>query len=337
VLRAVREAFPAQAALTAVLLAREGVAGFEAPLEGRAGFYALYAGGAFSADDLADRLGTHFWGTELTFKPWPSCRGTHPFIEMALDLRGRHGFAPAAVAGIDVEVDEVQHMLVDPLERKQAPAVAIDAKFSIPFTTALALTRGGVGLDDFDADTLADPQVLALSALVRPRIAKAPAWQRGTGGAMGIRLHDGTFLEAMVPDALGCPARPLPPAAQHAKFVDCLAHAALPRGRIRRNLWRPRSSRWIVAKTWAACSCNRAQTACRRRSCGAAALSAVFRTAHGSPRGVAIVRVARPLPARPWAGRPFARGSPRSCPAEAAAAFRRCWRHARRQGRPAPR
>jgi hypothetical protein len=61
---------------------------------------------------------------------------------MALDLRGRHGFAPAAVAGIDVEVDEVQHMLVDPLERKQAPAVAIDAKFSIPFTTALALTRG---------------------------------------------------------------------------------------------------------------------------------------------------------------------------------------------------
>ncbi|WP_255530679.1 MmgE/PrpD family protein [Novosphingobium sp. NBM11] len=231
VLRAVREAFPAQAALTAVLLAREGVAGFEAPLEGRAGFYALYAGGAFSADDLADRLGTHFWGTELTFKPWPSCRGTHPFIEMALDLRGRHGFAPAAVAGIDVEVDEVQHMLVDPLERKQAPAVAIDAKFSIPFTTALALTKGGVGLDDFGADTLADQQVLALSALVRPRIAKAPAWQRGTGGAMGIRLHDGTFLEAMVPDALGCPARPLPPAAQHAKFVDCLAHAALPRGR----------------------------------------------------------------------------------------------------------
>jgi 2-methylcitrate dehydratase PrpD len=58
IIRAVREAFPAQAAVTSVLLAREGVAGFEQPLEGKAGFYALYAGGRFDAGDITDRLGT---------------------------------------------------------------------------------------------------------------------------------------------------------------------------------------------------------------------------------------------------------------------------------------
>ena len=52
VLRAVREAFPAQAAVNAALLAKAGVAGFEQPLEGREGFYALFAGGIFSPDVL---------------------------------------------------------------------------------------------------------------------------------------------------------------------------------------------------------------------------------------------------------------------------------------------
>ncbi|MBU6269611.1 MAG: MmgE/PrpD family protein, partial [Sphingomonadales bacterium] len=166
VLRAVREGFPAQAAVQSALLARAGVAGFEQPLEGRAGFYALYAGGEFAASDLTEGLGERFWIEHLTFKPWPSCRGTHPFIELALDLRARHGLDPAAIAAIEVEHDDVQAMLAEPPERKRAPAVAIDAKFSIPFTVALALARGRVGLDDFDAAALADPAVLALAAKV---------------------------------------------------------------------------------------------------------------------------------------------------------------------------
>lgn len=228
VLRAVREAFPAQAALTAALLARDGVAGFETPLEGAAGFYALYAGGHFDAADLTDRLGAHYWGAELTFKPWPSCRGTHPFIEMALDLAARHAFAADAIAGVEVMVDEVQAMLVEPLARKQAPAVAIDAKFSVPFTVALALVRGRVGLGDFGAESLGDPAVLGLAAKVRPVHEAQPRWQRGVGGAMRVTLHDGTVHEAFVANALGCPARPLSDEAQAAKFIDCLARGAMP-------------------------------------------------------------------------------------------------------------
>lgn len=230
VLRAVREAFPAQAALTAALLAREGVAGFETPLEGKAGFYALYAGGQFDPHDLTDRLGARYWGAELTFKPWPSCRGTHPFIEMALDLLARHGFAAADVAAIDVCVDDVQTMLVEPLERKQAPDVAIDAKFSIPFTVALALVRGGVRLDSFGEESLSDPRILAMAAKVTPVVVPLPAWQRGVGGALRITLHDGTVHEGFVANALGCPDRPLSDAAQRAKFIDCLSRGAVPVG-----------------------------------------------------------------------------------------------------------
>lgn len=228
VLRAVREAFPAQAALSSVLLAREGVAGFETPLEGRAGFYALYAGGQFNAPDLTDRLGQHYWGAELTFKPWPSCRGTHPFIEMALDLKARHGFAVEDVSTITVDVDDIQTMLVEPLARKQAPDVSIDAKFSIPFTVALALARGHVRLDDFDEATLRDPDILALAAKVYARTRENPDWRRGVGGAMRVALSGGRILEAHVHNALGCPDRPLSADARREKFFDCLSRAAQP-------------------------------------------------------------------------------------------------------------
>jgi len=228
VIRAVREAFPAQAAVTSALLAREGVAGFEQPLEGAAGFFALYAGGEFAPDLLTERLGEQFWIEQLTFKPWPSCRGTHPFIEMALDLRMAHGVEPGAVTAIEAGIDDVQRMLTAPVERKRAPATVIDAKFSIPFCTALALAHGRVDLDSFDAAMLADPAVLALAARVEARVEHDAARLRGSGGSLTLRLADGRVLAAQRTDALGCPARPLDEAALIAKFTDCAGRAARP-------------------------------------------------------------------------------------------------------------
>lgn len=228
VIRAVREGFPAQGAVISALLAREGVAGFEEPLEGRSGFYALYAGGKFAPEDLLDGLGERFHTTGLTFKPWPSCRGTHAFIEMALDLAARHGFGPRDVVAVEAGIDRVQHMLVEPLARKQAPATVIDAKFSIPFCIALALAKGRVDLDSFSPATLADPAVLDLSGRVTAMVDANPAWQRGTGGRLAITLADGRRLEASCRTALGSPERPLGSAQLVAKFVDCARRAARP-------------------------------------------------------------------------------------------------------------
>jgi 2-methylcitrate dehydratase PrpD len=227
-LRAVREAFPAQAAVTSALLARGGVAGFEEPLEGRAGFFALFARGEYDPALLIGDLGTRWWTEKLTFKPWPSCRGTHAAIELALALRSEHGFSADEIAEVHVGIDSLQRMLIEPLARKQAPATAIDAKFSIPYCVAVALVRGAVDLDSFGENSLRDPSVLALAARVRPRLAEAPTWQRGGGGALEIVLRDGRRLAGEVDNALGCPQRPLSDAVLRAKFLDCAGRAAVP-------------------------------------------------------------------------------------------------------------
>ena len=228
VIRAVREAFPAQAAVQAALLAEAGLAGFEEPLEGKSGFYALYAGGRFAPEVLLAPLDDGFCIERLTFKPWPSCRGTHPFIEMALALRADPQFALDRVVRIIAGIGPMQRMLVEPAERKRAPEVAIDAKFSVPFCLASALLHGGIGLDSFGPAQLRDPAVLALAekvSFIEPP--EAGAWG-GDAGTLAICLKDGPILRGECSQAFGAPAHPLDDAALVEKFVACAGRAALP-------------------------------------------------------------------------------------------------------------
>lgn len=226
-IRAVREAFPAQAAVQSCLLARAGVTGFEQPIEGRAGFYALYADNRFDPDRLLDALGSRYWIEQLTFKPWPSCRGTHAFIEMALAFKARHRLAAADIADISAGIDKVHTMLFEPDDARRKPSSAIEAKFSVPFCLALALVRGRVTLDDFGEEDLADPQVLALAARIRAVHRQDPAGQAGRGGALSLKMASGELLEAEVAHALGCPENPLSDRQLEEKFVMCASKAAV--------------------------------------------------------------------------------------------------------------
>jgi len=224
--RAVREGFAARAAVAGALLARGGVSGFAAPLEGPGGFFATHVGD-YDEGPLRDGLGATFFGDRVSFKPWPSCRGTHAYIAAALDLKAR-GIAPEAVASIDAVIGPVQEMLVEPRGAKIAPDTAIHAKFSIPYTVATAWVHGQVGLDSFDQAARGDHAVRALAAKVVAR--RHPDWTRrhAASGGLVVTLADGSQHEAMVIAAPGGRDSPLDDATLIAKFAACAARAARP-------------------------------------------------------------------------------------------------------------
>jgi 2-methylcitrate dehydratase PrpD len=191
-------------------------------------FYELYASGRYAPADVLDGLGQDNFTEQLSFKPWPACRGTHAYIQIALMLQREHGFTANDVTGIELATGPVQQMLVTPAARKQAPATAIDAKFSIPYTVAVALVRGAVTLEDFDAAARTDVAILELAARITATL--EPDWttDHATRGALTIRLRDGRTVSAQVDEPLGSPAAPLSDDALVEKFVDCCAHAARP-------------------------------------------------------------------------------------------------------------
>lgn len=224
-LRGVREGFAARAAVSGALLAQRGVRAFAAPLEGRGGFFALHGGG-LRADVLLAELGTRFLGDDVSFKPWPACRGTHAYIEAALALRPRISLAD--IVQVEVEIGPVQEMLIEPRAKKVAPPSAIDAKFSIPFTVAAALVHGAVTLDTFAPAALADRDLRAIADTVSP--VRNPDWGRAqaASGSVTILTKDGQRLHVAIPQAAGHPDRPMSDDDLRAKFVDCAMRGATP-------------------------------------------------------------------------------------------------------------
>ena len=226
--RAIRDAFPAQLAVISALLARKGVRGFDRPLEGAAGFFALYARGAYAANVLTDALGERFEIDRISFKPWPSCRGTHAFIEAAQVLSRANDFDTRAIVAIELVGSRINRMLAEPLAQKQRPATAIDAKFSLPFTVAVALQRGTVTLDDFSTAALQDEATLALAARVNYTVSETLP-DKGIEtlrAAMTIRLQDGRSFAIEIAEPLGSERRPVDDDLLIGKFRDCARRAS---------------------------------------------------------------------------------------------------------------
>lgn len=229
-MRAVRDAFPAQAAVQAVQLARSGVRGFDAPLEGKAGFFALYAGGDYDPGRLIEGLGTRFEGENLTFKLWPSCRGTHAGIEGALSIRADVPDLLDRIEAIELTGHPVMAMLDTPHAAKRAPVTAIDAKFSLPFTVATALLTGEVTLASFEAAALRDPVVLALADRISFTVQDGLPPDAIASGGITIRTMGGEVNRRFVTTPRGAPANPLTSSELTAKFRNCARRAAVPLG-----------------------------------------------------------------------------------------------------------
>jgi 2-methylcitrate dehydratase PrpD len=234
-IRSIRDAFAAQAGVVSALLAQRGVKGFDHPFEGEAGLFNLYAQGRYNANPLVDGLGTTFEGTNISFKPWPACRGTHTYIEAALHIAGTRALQPANIDRIRVVVSSFNRMLCEPETAKKIPQTAIDAKFSIPFTVATALCHHDVALKHFTPERLQDDEVLALAQKVTYEL--NPEWglREATQGQLEIYTCDGMTYSKHIKQAYGHPERPLSQADLAAKFIACAENAAIkiPRAKLK--------------------------------------------------------------------------------------------------------
>ena len=227
-IRAIRDAFPAHVAVRSSQLATRGVRGFDRPLEGSRGFFAVFAGGQVDTEALLSGLGKDFNGARVSFKPWPSCRGTHPFIQAALELRGQVQLGD--VARVVLKGAPTLTMLAEPAKVKRRPRSAIDAKFSVMFTVATALTHGEVALDSFNAEGLIDTEVLRIAELTE--FTPVPELSRPsdmTAGTLSLITHDGRTLSKTITSPVGNPNAPLPTSDLVEKFVSCARSAYEPR------------------------------------------------------------------------------------------------------------
>ena len=222
-----------QGAVLATLLARRGVPGVKNVLDGKHGlFHTYFRNVEPNHERLVGALGTRFKTLELHgFKAWPACGLTRRPVNAILDLRQENNLRPEDVESIVVVGGEHILRLAEPLEYRRRPPHSAQAKFSIPFTAAVAMTYGDVRLHNYTAAGLKDDKVLAMAD--RVWVEKDPSAAREKeAAAVKIRMRDGKVHGKQIRYPLGDDRHnPMSQAQIEEKFRDCASFSLNPIGK----------------------------------------------------------------------------------------------------------
>lgn len=224
----------AQTGVQAALLARAGVSGAARIFEGEKGFFAAMC--PDGEQDLLLNEPLAPWKIfDTSFKPWASCRHTHPAIDAAISLRQslglRIGSTSAAhvshhIAGISVCTYADALAFCD----QSTPATPAQARFSLQHAVAITLLRGEPTIPDFELAAISEPAARRLRDKVTLVCAEpwAGSYPQHFGAEVKITLTDGSTLSDSMENTRGDPERPMTDIAIIAKARALMGAAAWP-------------------------------------------------------------------------------------------------------------
>jgi 2-methylcitrate dehydratase PrpD len=218
----------AKAGLTSALMAERGITGERDPLEGKSGLYNNYMGGDYAPLTLTHELGIRWEGENIGNKPYSCCGLTHAAIDAVIALQSKYEINPNQIQSVAVVGGQSTYDLSQPPEVKRNPRTIIDAQFSVPYVTALALVNGKVTVDDFTVTAIKRPEILAMAQKITTTL--DPAMNRhGVGPSrVTITMNDGTVYEEYIEHCLGSVERPMSFEDVAKKFHECAAAALKP-------------------------------------------------------------------------------------------------------------
>lgn len=177
----------AQNGLFAASLAARGYTANPAVLETDQGFAATQVPEP-KAERALDGLGESYAIRTVLFKYHAACYGTHETIENMLALKAAHDIRPEAIEAIELRVPESNLAMCN----IQEPETALEGKFSMRFTAAMALADGDLSEQAFTDERVNDPRFVVLRD--RVSVGSHPAGHPDRGTEATIRLRDGTVL-----------------------------------------------------------------------------------------------------------------------------------------------
>jgi 2-methylcitrate dehydratase PrpD len=229
----VQPGIAAENGLKSALMAARGLRGVDLPFTGEDGFARVYLHGRFDAQRAFEGLGADFETARLSFKPYPSCRLTHPAVSAALELRAKLGADLDRVQSIRIGMGRQAHDVVGrAVDFRLAPRRWLDAQFSVFWTVASALCFGAVTPKHLLAEV---PPSAALEAWIG-RITAEPlagSAMRDVGACeIEARGPFGTVAVSAA-QAKGHPDNPLTTAEVFAKFAGNVELAGVGSGEAR--------------------------------------------------------------------------------------------------------
>ena len=210
----------AEAGVTAALAARDGVTGSLDVLEGDTGYGRAMSDGP-DWDKALSTLGTDFHIGRMTFKNHACCGHTFAAIDGALALKAKMGIAAEDIERVRVGT----YKAALEVARYAAPKSAAEARFSLKYVVATALTHGSVRLAAFEPRRLQDEATRGLMQCVE--VAVDPELDAAFPGQRAARVliaaRGGRSEEYLQPTRIGDPDAPLSDRQLEDKYLELAA------------------------------------------------------------------------------------------------------------------
>lgn len=221
-------AFAARAAIISSIFAQRGITGTRNIFEGSSGFFPVYQRGNYDRNKVLQGLGKVFEGANLGVKLYPCCRYTHSCIDASLAIMHENDINPDDVVEVIAHVTEdIYHHVGRPFEIGESPQV--DAQFSVPYTTAVAITRRDVSIDDFMVENIkSNKKVIDLAMKVKVVVDQESIAKGLTPCVVEIKTRDNKVYSHRVEILRGDPRKPASMEDIAQKFRKCTAFSALP-------------------------------------------------------------------------------------------------------------
>ncbi|MCK4983509.1 MAG: MmgE/PrpD family protein [Victivallaceae bacterium] len=213
--------FCSYAGVQSLFMALNGISGSRNILQGVFGISELYADSNIDIECITNNLGSSFETSNISIKPYPSCRCTHAVIDAALKIKKEHEFKVSDIVSGEISLPPVSMGQIGNLFKiRKNPTV--DAQFSAQYTAALSFIKGEPALNDFEPEVISSADnVISLASLFKTVEFRHDSREM-TPIEMKIKLKDARILEAGITNALGSPTNPLSQEDLLFKFNDCL-------------------------------------------------------------------------------------------------------------------
>lgn len=198
--------------LLSALMAREGLGGPPAPIEGPRGFLAVTCDETKPAA-VESGLGTQWEVLRNMFKPYPCGVVLNPVIDACLTAHAQAGFSTDRIAEIRVKGNPLLKARTD----RPDAATGREAQVSAQHAVAVSLLRGSAGAEDFSDRAVTDPTVCALRRKV-VAVEADPSYPIEAASVL-VTYADGERVEFREDTATGSLERPMSDAALRAKFA----------------------------------------------------------------------------------------------------------------------
>lgn len=201
--------------------AKAGLTSSAGAIFGSSGFTSLFSTGD-KVGSVIESFGKPYGFSQgtLVLKAYPCCTASHTAIYSTIALKEEHGFGEGDISTMTCFVDPVAPQILV----HDSPTTGNEAKFSMPYSLAIAAKTGRAGIGEFNFDYGVSEDVRELMRKII--VVSDDTLPKGPSGAsvasrLEIKLNDGRTLKRFQEYVPGSAGEPMSTEALEMKFIAC--------------------------------------------------------------------------------------------------------------------